>query len=249
MLQTADRALRVLLAFRDRPDWGVTELAEALQLDKSVTHRLLATLAVRGFVVADPDSRRYRLGPTVGVLARAAERGGALEASARPLLADAAKEAGESALLAVPQGFGYRCAVAVDADGPIRYTAIVGDVLPGHGGASGHAIFAFYPEDEIRGLCGSPTLPRFTDTTVTRLDSLLELYAKVRQDGASVSWGEYDESVSGVAAPVFAASAVVGSLTLIGPAERMSGKIDQCVHLVREAAATLSTSLGVEEYT
>ena len=62
VLQTADRALQVLLAFRSRPEWGVSELARELGLDKSVTQRLLSTLARRGFVLADPESRRYRLG-------------------------------------------------------------------------------------------------------------------------------------------------------------------------------------------
>ncbi|MBI0382297.1 helix-turn-helix domain-containing protein, partial [Streptomyces albiflaviniger] len=65
-LQTADRVLNVLLSFdRERPEWGVTEIAEEFGLDKSVAQRLLAALAYRGFLVSDKRSRRYRLGPAV----------------------------------------------------------------------------------------------------------------------------------------------------------------------------------------
>lgn len=244
VLQTADRALQVLLAFHDRPEWGVTELSKVLGLDKSVTQRLLATLAGRGFVLSDPETRRYRLGPAVGILARAAERGGALEAAARPLLAELTRAIGESAILNVPHGSSYRCTAAVDAGGPVRYSATVGETIPAHGGAAGHAIFAFYPEDDVRRLLGDGPLERFTEHTTVDLDELIRLYASVRDNGVAISHGEYDANVTSVAVPCFALNEIVGSIVVIGPADRMAGKLDQAVDLVRDAAGRLSASLG-----
>ena len=245
VLQTADRALQVLLAFRDRQEWGVTELARELGLDKSVTQRLLATLARRGFVLSDPESRRYRLGMTVGVLARSAERGGALEAAARPLLHELVREIGESAILNVPHGNAYRCAAAVDAGGPVRYSATVGEMIPAHGGAAGHAIFAFYPEADLRQLLDEAEAPleRFNEHTVVDPAVLLEHYASIRADGVAISHGEYDVNVTSVAAPCFAVGQVVGSLVVIGPHDRMAAKIDSAVDLVRGAAQRLSRLL------
>jgi DNA-binding IclR family transcriptional regulator len=244
VLQTADRALQVLLAFRDRPEWGVTELSKVLGLDKSVTQRLLATLAGRGFVLSDPESRRYRLGPAVGVLAKVAERGGALEAAARPLLAELARRSGESAILNVPHGSSYRCAAAVDAGGPVRYSTTVGETIPAHGGAAGHAIFAFYPEDDVRRLLSESPLERFTEHTPPDLDALTGLYAQVRDKGVAISHGEYDANVTSVAAPCFALGAIVGSIVVIGPADRMASKLDQAVDLVRDAADRLGSVLS-----
>ncbi|MFC5824124.1 IclR family transcriptional regulator [Nonomuraea insulae] len=246
MLQTADRALQVLLAFRDRPDWGVTELSRALGLDKSITQRLLVTLVGRGFVTADPASRRYRLGPAVSVLARAAERGGSLEAAARPVLAELARQAGESAILNVPHGAFYRCAVAVDADGPVRYSATVGETIPAHGGAAGHAIFAFYPEAEVRRLLAG-RLARFNEHTVTDLDRLLRRYAEIRDEGVAITHGEFDANVTSVAAPCYALGEVVGSVVVIGTQERMEDRLDSVVELVREAARRLGSILGGPE--
>ncbi|WP_051300423.1 IclR family transcriptional regulator [Actinomadura rifamycini] len=248
--KTLDRGLLVLLAFQHRTEWGVSELARELGLDKAVAHRLLTTLAHRGFVLADPDTRRYRLGVAVGVLARAAERGGALEAAARPLLTALARELGESAVLNVPHGAGYRTALAVDAAGPMRYSAIVGETLPAHGGAAGHAIFAFYPDDDVRRLLGAGPLERFSDTTVTDPNGLRALYARVRRDRVSISHGEYDLNVTSVAAPVFAAGEVVGSLVVIGPHHNVTEKIDTTIARVRGAAESLTRLLdggGAEE--
>lgn len=240
--RTADRALRVLLAFRQRPEWGVSDLARALGLDKANIHRLLTTLAGRGFVLADPDTRRYRLGPAIAVLARAAERGGALEAAARPYLAELAHDLDESAILNVPHGAAYRCTLAVDAAGPVRYSATVGETIPLHGGAAGHAIFAFYPAETVRHLLDG-ALPKFNDRTVVDVDDLFTRYARVRADGVAISHGEYDPNVTSVAAPLFAAGQVVGSLVVIGPQDRMSAKVDTVVDRVRAAAERLSRLL------
>jgi DNA-binding IclR family transcriptional regulator len=242
--RTADRALRVLLAFQRRPEWGVSDLARELGLDKAGVHRLLTTLAGRGFVLADPHSRRYRLGPAIAVLARTAERGGGLETAARPLLAELVDEFGESSVLNVPHGAHYRCVLAVDSTGPVRYSATVGETIPGHGGAAGHAIFAFYPEDQIDQLLGEGPLERFNDRTIGSLAELTDRYTRVRAEGIAVSHGEFDANVTSVAAPVFAAGDIVGSLVVIGPQDRMSGKVDRVVDRVRAAGAALTRLLG-----
>lgn len=241
--KTADRALSVLLAFGERTEWGVTELSRQLGFDKAVTHRLLTTLSRRGFLLPDPQTRRYRLGAAVGVLARAAERGGTVEAAAKPVLEALAHDLGESAILNIPHGAGYRCAAAVDAAGPMGYSATVGEIIPANAGAAGHAIFAFYPEEEARSLFKVGPLPRFDEATITDPDRLFELYATVRAEGIAITHGEYDPSVTSVAAPVFAAGQVIGSLVGIGPYNRMVQKVDTAAARVRAAADQLTATL------
>jgi DNA-binding IclR family transcriptional regulator len=239
----ADRAVRGLLAFARRPGWGVRDLARELGQYTAVLHRVLTSLAGRGFVLADPHSRRYRLGPAIAVLARTAERGGGLETAARPLLAELVDEFGESSVLNVPHGAHYRCVLAVDSTGPVRYSATVGETIPGHGGAAGHAIFAFYPEDQIDQLFGAGPLERFNDRTIVSPDQLTDRYTRVRAEGIAVSHGEFDANVTSVAAPVFAAGDIVGSLVVIGPQDRMSGQVDRVADRVRAAGAALTRLL------
>ena len=242
-LQTADRALVALLAFQERPSWGVTELAQHLGIDKSMAQRLLATLAHRQFVLADPETRRYSLGPALTVLARVAERGNGLGNLAQPLLADLVKQVGESAILSVPHGTLTRCAAAVDANGPIRYTTIVGETMPGYGGASAHAVFAYYPADEVRRLFGAGPYPSHSEETVTDLDTLLACHAEVRRTGISVSNGEYDPAVSCVAAPGFLDGQVIASIAVIGPRERFAGTLEKSRAAVADAGARLTELL------
>ena len=58
------RALRLLEVFdRYHASRSVAELAHETGLHKSIVTRLMATMARRGFVVQDPSTRRYRIGP------------------------------------------------------------------------------------------------------------------------------------------------------------------------------------------
>src|SRR5690606_12069847 len=89
-LQTVDRALDVLLSFDEyRTSWGVLELAAEFDLSKSTAQRLLASLAGKGFLRADPDTRRYSMGPAMWRMAGLWERSGGLSSlagrRARPL--------------------------------------------------------------------------------------------------------------------------------------------------------------------
>jgi IclR family acetate operon transcriptional repressor len=150
----------------------------------------------------------------------------------------------ESAVLSVPDGAFYRCDAAVDGSGLIKYTAIVGTSLPAHGGAAGHAIFAFLPQDEVDGTLGGEHLERFTDTSVVSLSELHRRYEQVRADGYAVSDGEYDPHVAAVAAPVTVNGVVVASMAAIGPRQRVMDALDTIVPLVRAESAALSAALS-----
>lgn len=243
-LQTADRALQVLSAFTAAsPTWGVSELARALDLDKSQVQRLLATMSTRGFTDFDPSTRRYRLGPALVGLGRLAEESDGTLTRVRDLLVPLAQRTGESVVYNVPDANRYRCAAAVDGPGPLRYTTIVGDLFPGHGGASGHAMFAHLPESRVRTLFGEG-LERCTPTTPTTVEALLAIYAEVRRTGIAVSHGEYDSRVEAVAAPVFAQGTVTGAVSVIGPRESMRTHIEAIVPDLRRTADLVSAALS-----
>ena len=239
-LRTVDRALVVLGAFTDeRPERGVLELSRELGLDKSQVQRMLATLAARGFLTVRPDTRRYRLGPALLGLGRRAERSIGLDGSIGPVLRKLAHTFAISAVFNVPDGNQYRCAAAVDFPGPLRYASAIGELYPGHGGASGHAIFAQFRAERVRELF-TDQLPALTRTTVTSVDALLARYAEVRRRGVAISEGEYHPQVMAVAAPVVVGGEPVGSIGVAGAAEQLRERVDEIAAAVAAAAAELS---------
>lgn len=224
-LQTADRVLAVLLAFsHDREEWGVTDLAAEFGWDKSVAQRLLASLSHRGFLVSDEVTRRYRLGPAVWHMATAWERHGGMAGLVRPALRRLAAAGGITALFAVPDGAHMRCVESADgSSGPLRVYRLADELYPAHAGATSRAYFGMLTPGARAGLLYGRPMARFSDLTVTDPGRLEELMSRVPADGYAFSEGEYDPATAGLAVPVLVRAQPIGSLTLVGPHDHLTG--------------------------
>ena len=87
VLRSVNNALAVLESFSvERPEIGVTELSHALGLGKSTVHRLLTSLAARGYVRKNPDTERYCLGFKAFEVGSLAAGRGAIREVAAPFL-------------------------------------------------------------------------------------------------------------------------------------------------------------------
>ncbi|MCW3844704.1 IclR family transcriptional regulator [Micromonospora yasonensis] len=214
-LQTVDRALEVLLSFTERRrDWGVMELAEAFAIDKSTAQRILAALAARGFLSADPVSRRYSLGPTMWRMAAVWERTGGLAALAHRVLEPLAFQTDRTALFAVPDGLHVRCVAAVDGGGPLRSHPLVGELYPANAGATSRGYFAFLDGNERRALISGRVFATFTELTKVDEHELERLFVEAVAQGYAYSEGEYDYATRALAVPIMLRGRPVGSLSL-----------------------------------
>lgn len=238
-LQTVDRALMVLASFgADHRDWGVSELAEEFGWDKSTAQRLLASLAVRGFLVSDPLSRRYSLGPEVWRLAQDWERSGGLAEFARPVMRQLAEVTGRDVILAVPDGNYVRCVAEVSGQlGSIRITPLVGELYPAHAGAVSRAYFAFVDRTLRRQMLAGRPRARFGELTITDDEELERSFEMVVRDGYALSEGEFDPATRALAAPVQTGSTIVASLSI---SERISSQANELLQYLPELLAATS---------
>ncbi len=91
------------------------------------------------------------------------------------------------------------------------------------------------------------TLRAFTDTTLTDVDALTDRLAHIRRDGFSVTRGEVDHDVLGVAAPIrddtgtVVAALSVAALASRVPADREADVVEA---VVTSAGAITARSLG-----
>ncbi|MGW0585654.1 IclR family transcriptional regulator domain-containing protein, partial [Streptomyces sp. NPDC002920] len=90
-------------------------------------------------------------------------------------------------------------------------------------------------------------LQRFTARTMTDVDVLLERLAEIRRDGYTVSRGELDADILGIAAPVRGSSGVVVAALSVAALEHRvpDRRLAEVVAAVRNAAELISHHLAV----
>src|SRR6267143_1526312 len=99
------RALRLVQAFnRYHARRSVGELAQATGLHKSIVTRLMATMAHDGFVVQDPLTRRYMIGPMLFSAGSLYEPAAMYREVAEPVLNDLVGRSGHTCGIGVPIG-------------------------------------------------------------------------------------------------------------------------------------------------
>lgn len=150
--QTLRRGLGILkLLARHQPEGlRIGEIGRRLGLSKATAVRLTHTLADERFVVHDPATRCYRLGPESFVVGLAAEPSYSLQRLATASLRALALETGDWVFFSVVQGLEAICLSRETGHGPIPSDALrLGDRHPLGVGAGGLAILAALPDDEV----------------------------------------------------------------------------------------------------
>ena len=250
-IQTVVNALRVLEAFEEHDELGVTDIARALDLHKNNAFRLLATLEMLGYI-EQRDGGPYRLGTRCLSLGRAyARAGGDLLSRGRAVLDELVRETSETVHLAVLRGFDVVHLDGREAPRLLRVGSRVGRQLPAHCTALGKVLLACGDEALLHryddALSSGAGLEAFTDATITDRDKLFEHLRGVAVRRQAVDLGECDEGMCCVAAPVFDESGrVVAALSASGPTGRIDPDhlLDGLGPQVSAAAERLSVGLG-----
>lgn len=246
ILQTADNALRLLLYLGESGQpRSLAEIAQAMDLAKSVTHSLLVTMKLRGFVTQNPDTRQYGLGLQLVTLGQAASRRLDLRNVAHPLMAELAVLTGESVYLMVPGRNHCVLLDRADPPNPIKVTMEVGQEGRFHAGSSNKAVLAYLPDAEIDRIIREVGLPALAEATPTDQATLREQIGEIRRLGYSYTEQESFEGIAGIAAPIFGAGGrLVGSVGLGGLVQRLGPRREELARAVMQTAAEISRLLG-----
>ena len=241
-LGSVDNALRLLCLFRDRPTVGVAEASSALGIGRSTAHRLLTTLAARGFVTQDTRIKTYKPGPTLLDVALSGLRGLELRSVARPELEALRDEVQETVHLLVIDGTSTSFVDSVETRRTLRTTSRIGVTLPTHATSGGKAVLAELTAEELRALYPNQRLPSMTARTIaTRRALELEL-ANVRRRGYAVNLGESEPDVNAVGAAIRAEGhGPDAAIAISGPSTRLTdARIEQLGAAARGTAANIA---------
>lgn len=224
-----DKTISVLSALESGPA-SLAQLVKATGLARPTAHRIAVALETHRMLARDAQGR-FVLGPRIGELAAAAGEDRLL-AIAQPILTQLRDATGESAQLYRPHADTRICVAAAERTSGLRDTVPVGAALPMTAGSAAQVLLAWEdPERMHRGLQNAA----FSATAL----------AGIRRRGWAQSFGEREQGVASVSAPVRSPSGkIIAAVSVSGPLERLSRQPGRMhAPAVLAAAERLSESL------
>jgi IclR family KDG regulon transcriptional repressor len=239
-------ALSILELLGASQELGVTELARKLGMGKSSVHRLLNTLAHKGYIEKNPQTGRYRLTYQLFAVATAAAGRYGLKEVAAPVMERLATEACESVNLGVLEADRVLNIHKVQGPHPIRLHIDAPGGVAAYATGLGKVLLAGLASGELERRLAGARLARLTPTTITTRRALLAELRRVRTQGYAVDNEECSAGVRAVAAPVCDRSgSVVAAISVAGPTHRLSdARLNALAPAVRAAVAEISRRLG-----
>lgn len=254
-IQSVHRAMLLLSLFADRPRqgrwrarWSISDLSRATGLHKSVVARLMATMAAHGFVVQDPISKAYSVGPEAFAVGSAYEPYAVLHQIARPVMESLTAECGHASYLGVPAEDHYLFLIAVESTRSIRVAIEVGERRHYHAGAIGKALLAGLTDERIREIVGPGPLPKMTAYTIDSVETLLSEVAEVRGSGIAYNRQESIIGAGSVAVGIRGAGGgLAAGLGIVYPTHVVTDReIRELAAMVARAGVEIERRLRLE---
>jgi len=267
-----ERALVLLEAIEESPAGLTTaESSRLLHIPKSTCSYILTRLERKGYVVRDTDTGRYRVGLTTVALAHGALRRMGLRSLGEPVLYKLASDTGLSAnigvlergrvllvdrveslrfvkgIVGVASGLPMsgRCGSSMSGNGiRCREERDIGRELPADGSAMGKVLLAHLSRSEFLSLIENYDLSRLT--AHVSIETLMTEFAQIRKLGFTSTYGEYEQGVCAIAAPIFDTGGVVRAAVSIDGdmTEADWSQSGELIDMVKAAGRDMSRRAG-----
>ena len=212
------------------------EIAVALGIPVSSLSYLLGTLVDRGYLAR--EGRRYSAGPGLQRL-QASPGGFSLAERAAPLVRTLRVQLNETTSFFVRSEWDVEAIVTETSEQALRYAVPTGARLPMHALASGKALLAALPDDELDRYFAETERVRFTPATVTAEKALRRELAEIRTTGFAVTDEEFSLGIRGIGRVVTIGGEPVGALSVAVPKARFDEAVQHRVMDMLERTAGL----------
>ena len=219
-IRAVERALDVLMCFTNQtPELTMTQISDLIGINKSTVHRLLATLEGKRFVERDAVTGVYKPGIRLLQMAFLTMEHNDLRRLAAPFLENLCNQVRENVNLSILDGADVVYVDAIESSQRVKLAAAPGQRLPAFCTASGKAILAFLPEENIKRILESG-MPEYTQNTLTSPELFWENISHVRELGFAISIQEFEDGINAIAAPI--CNQPIASISIAGPAYRLT---------------------------
>lgn len=228
---------------------SLTDIAHECGISKSNAHRVLGTLEACGYVTRPPGSRNYEPTLRLWEMGQRVFTRVDIRSVAMPHLRTLASETGETVHLSVLNNNQTLYVDKVDSTHAVRAYVNIGDRSPAYCSATGKAMLAYAPDEVVSAV--SANIQRFTRHTVSSPTMLRRQLATIREQGYSMTNGEWREGVLGFGRAILSPSGrAIAAIGVAGPEDRVrQSGVDKCVSALLSAGEAIEGALGFRNST
>jgi DNA-binding IclR family transcriptional regulator len=205
----------IRLIVQEHKQFGVTHISDSLSINKSTVFGILKALQAAGYVVKDPATKKYTMGPALFELSTMIFKRTNLATLAHPFLERLAEQVEETVILGARENNHLKFLEVIEARKDLKISSHVGAKIPITVGATGKVVLSFMEDNEIVSLLSDKGLPQFTEKSITDMDLFLREVAKVRRQGHALDFDEYLKGTMAVAAPIRAGKRLIGVVWVV----------------------------------
>lgn len=240
-----EKGLRALELLVEKEELSVSQVAVEMGINRSASHRFLATLRELGYAEKNAEGRYQATFKLFELGMKVANRF-EIRRLARPYLRELAATYNETVNLGYLEGNRVVHLDKVESREILRMDPGIGTSAPAYCTGLGKAILAFLPPEELNIYLDEVTLTPLTPHTITSKTQLQVELQQIREDGFAVDNEELSLWLRCVAAPITAyGDYPLYAISVSGPTSRMTDEaIGRIANDLRRLCAQLSTGLG-----
>ena len=249
-LSTVDNAISLLSLFLKYDSLSLVDMERELEVSKTAAFRLAVTLADRGFLVKDIKTKRYNPGPILFQLIRKFQLND-IVSIAQPFIQKLSDETKESVYLTIRSGRRFIFISGIDSTYHVKVSITVGTETELYMGAAGKVHLVYMSPASIQKYIKQTHFKQYSPKTILDPQQLKAELSHIRENGYSISVGEWDQDAAGIAAPIWGIgeepAATVG---IYLPMTRFGDERKQhLIQLMMENAKAISEEYQTKQHT
>lgn len=251
ILQSVDNALKVIDVLVEHKEMGISEISRELKIGKSTAYRLITSLKARGYVEQNLSNEKYSLSLKFAYIGSMVLKRIDLTRAARKYLEKLTESYNETTHLAI---LDETHVVFIDkVNSPnvsIQMNSAIGSRMPAYCTGTGKLLLAYQSEEYINEYLKNVRFYKYTDNTITDLDTLIKELKDIRINGFSEDNEEKEVGLCCYAAPIKnSQGTVIAAVSISGPYARMKGKRDEIIKSIKQTGMDISKAIGWFEET
>ena len=245
-VQSVDRVLDIIEVLSlEQKGLGVSEIARRVDLHKSTAHRLISTLARRGYLNKTEEGN-YRIGLKLIEAVSCYINSVELQAEARPFVAKITAELGMTSHLGVLDGDQVVYIEKMDVFTGMKMYSQIGLRVHAYCSSLGKCLLSAYSREKLDHVMQNCSFIKFTPNTIDSMESLHREITRVRTQGYAVDNEEFELGHRCIGAPIYDYRGdIVAAISASGPTNILTTeRIPSIAAYLKDAAMAISKNLG-----